>query len=111
MDITMSEIKGYNKRMSDKDNIPEMNGTIKTLVELIAAPMETPEQQEKALRESIKVQLHTYILQKQLLEVMNEILEERKGIISRLIDKALVPFLYFVGATILWLIATHIVIP
>lgn len=104
----MSELKGYNKRMSDKENIPEMNGTIKTLVELIATPMDTPAQQAQAIRESIKVQLHTYILQQQVLEAMNELLAERKGIISRLIDKALVPFLYFVGAAILWLVATHL---
>jgi hypothetical protein len=108
MDVTMSDIKGYNKRMSDQDNIPEMNGTIKSLVELIASPMDTPTQQAQALRESIKVQLHTYIMQKQLLEAINELLSERKGIISRLIDKALVPFIYFVGASILWLIATHL---
>lgn len=125
--------------MSDKENIPEMNGTIKTLVGLIAAPMGTPELQEQALRESIKVQLHTYILQHQVLEELlslkgkmdeflkerenvnskvdeidslkkevDKLLEERKSIISKLIDKALVPFLYFVGATVLWLIATHL---
>jgi hypothetical protein len=103
------EEKGHNKRMGDKDNIPEMNGTIKTLVELIAAPMKTPEQQETALRESIKVQLHTYILQKQLLEAMNELLAERKSILSKLVDKALVPFLYFIGASVLWLVANHLI--
>lgn len=93
--------------MSDKDNIPEMNGTIKILVELIATPMDTPLQQAQAIRESIKVQLHTYILQQQLLEVMNELLAERRGIISRIVDKALVPFLYFIAAAVLYLIATH----
>jgi len=104
------EAKGYNKRMSDKACIPEMNGTIKTLVALISAPMSTPEQQEVALRDSIKLQLHTYILQKQLLEAMDELLQERKSILSKLVDKALVPFLYFVGASVLWLIANHIVV-
>lgn len=93
-----------NRRMSDKENIPEMNGTIKRLVELIATPMETPEQQAQAIRESVKLQLHTYMMQKQLLEAMAALLEERKGIISRIIDKGLVPFLYFVAMAILWVV-------
>ena len=99
----MSE-KGYTKRMGDKDNIPEMNGTIKTLVELIATPLETPEQQAQAIRDSIKLQLHTYMMQKQLLESVSALLEERKGIIARVIDKGLVPFLYFIAMAILWIV-------
>lgn len=86
----MSKLEGYNRRMSDKDNIPEMNGTIKTLVALIGAPMGTPELQEQAVRESIKVQLHTYILQQQVLEKLvslenrvNEFLKERKDVNSK----------------------------
>lgn len=86
----MSEPKGYNRRMGDRENIPEMNGTIKALVGLIGASMGTPELQEQALRESIKVQLHTYILQQQVLEEvsslkskMDEFLEERKEVNSK----------------------------
>lgn len=92
--------------MSDKDGIPEMNGTIKTLVELIATPLETPEQQAQAIRDSIKLQLHTYMMQKQLLESVMVLVEERKKIISRLIDKGLVPFLYFVALAVLWIVFT-----
>jgi hypothetical protein len=96
--------KGFTKRMGDKDGIPEMNGTIKTLVELIATPLETPEQRAQALRDSVKLQLHTYMMQKQLLEQLTELIEERRGIISRLIDKGLVPFLYFIAMAIMWIV-------
>lgn len=96
--------KGFDKRMGDNEGIPEMNGTIKSLVGLIAAPLETPEQQAQAIRDSIKLQLHTYMLQKQLLESLTGLLEERKNIISKLIDKGLVPFLYFIGMAVLWIV-------
>jgi predicted transcriptional regulator YheO len=96
--------KGFNKRMSDTESIPEMNGTIAKLVELIATPMETPEKQAQALRESMKLQLHTYMMQKQLLTEMQKLLEERKSIIAKIIDRGLVPFLYFVAMSILWVI-------
>jgi len=89
--------------MGDSEHVPEMNGTIKTLVELIATPMDTPEQRAQALRDSVKLQLHTYMMQKQALEALNVLIEERKGIISRLIDKGLVPFLYFVAMSVLWM--------
>lgn len=100
----MSDAKGHNRRMSDIDSIPEMNGTITKLVELIASPMDTPEQQAQAVRESMKLQLHTYMMQKQLLESLSALLEERKGIITRIIDKGLVPFLYFVAMAVLWIV-------
>jgi hypothetical protein len=96
--------KGYNKRMSDKVDIPEMNGTIKSLVELIASPLETPAQQAQAIRESVKLQLHSYMMQKQLLEAMNALLAERKGIIERIVDKGLVPLIVFVAMSILWIV-------
>jgi len=95
---------GYNKRMGDNDHVPEMNGTIKTLVELIAAPLETKEQQAHAIRESVKLQLHTYMMQKQILESLNTLVDERKSLISKLIDKGLVPFLYFMAMAILWIV-------
>ena len=100
----------FTKRMGEIEGIPEMDGTIKRLVELIASPMDTPEQQAQALRESIKLHLHTYMMQKQLLEAMDMLLAERKSIKSKFIDKAIVPFLYFIGAGILWLIANHLII-
>ena len=90
--------------MSDTDNIPEMNGTILKLVELISSPMDDPEQQIQALRESLKLQLHTYMIQKQILTEVSKLLEERQKIISRIIDKGLVPFLYFVAMAILWIV-------
>jgi predicted transcriptional regulator YheO len=96
--------KGYTKRMGDKENIPEMNGTIKTLVSLIATPLETQEQQAQAIRDSIKLQLHTYMMQKQMLESLTALVDERKNIIARLIDKGLVPFLYFIAMAIMWIV-------
>lgn len=117
--------KGFNKRMSDKDGIPEMNGTIKTLVELIATPLDTPGQQAQAIRDSIKLQLHTYMMQKQSLEEingvreeltkaiddirkpLNTLLEERKSLISKFVDKWLFPFVYFVLVAVLWLVFTN----
>ena len=93
--------------MSDKEGIPEMNGTIKALISLISTPLDTPDQQAQALRDSIKLQLHTYILQKKLLEAVDELLEERKSIISKFIDKALIPFLIFVFGSLFYLIVTH----
>lgn len=89
--------------MGDNEEIPEMNGTIKRLVELIGSPMETVEEQAVAIRESLKLQLHTYMMQKQVLEAMNILLTERKSIISKILDKFLIPFLYFVAMAILWL--------
>ena len=109
------ESTGYNKRMGDNEGVPEMNGTIKRLVELIASPLETPQQQAQAIRDSIKLQLHTYMIIKQTLESVNTnqgkiqeslelLLKERKSIIDRLIDKGLVPFLYFVAMSMLWIV-------
>jgi len=90
--------------MSDQYGIPEMNGTIKTLVALMASPLDTAEQQAQAIRSSIQLQLHTYMLQMQLLENINMLMEERKGIITRVIDKGVVPFLYFIAMAILWIV-------
>jgi hypothetical protein len=102
----MSDIKGYNRRMSDKLDppIPEMNGTLKTLVELIGTELDTPEQLARAIRESVKLQLHAYMLQKELLISMNALLEERKGIITRVIDKGLVPVLFMMVIAVLALL-------
>lgn len=79
--------------MSDKEHIPDLNGTINALVGLIATPMDTQEQQAQALRESMKLQLHTYMIQKQMLDKLIKLLDERQGIITRIIDKGLVPIL------------------
>src|SRR5512133_973915 len=98
------DAKGFNQRMGDKYGIPEMNGTIKTLVELMSAPLDTEEQRAQALRDSIKLQLHTYMLQKQMLEELTALTQERKNIISKLIDRGLVPFMYFVVMAVLWVI-------
>jgi len=103
----MPEIKGYNKRMSDTEHIPELNGTIKRLVELISTPMENNEQQAQVIRELVRLQLHSYMMQKQLLEAVNILLEERKGIIARLIDKGLVPFIYFIFMAVLWIVFNY----
>lgn len=96
--------KGYNRRITDKENIPPLNGTIATLVELISSLLDTPEAQALALRESLKLQLHTYMIQKKLLDEVDKLLEERKSIIERIIDKGLVPFLYFIAMAILWIV-------
>ena len=93
-----------NRRMADADEIPEMNGTIKKLVELIAAPLDNPEQQSLVIRESVKLQLHTYVLQKQLLIAVNKLLEERSRIITKLIDKGLTPLLFMMLVAVLALI-------
>jgi len=66
--------------------------------------MDSPEQRTQSLRESMKLQLHTYMMQKQLLVEMGKLLEERKGVITRIIDKGLVPFMYFVTMAILWIV-------
>lgn len=94
------------RRMGDNEEIPEMNGTIKRLVDLVSSPLETPEQQAIAIRESVKLQLHTYVIQKQLLEAVNNLLNERQSIINRLVDRGLVPFLYFIAMAIFWLVFT-----
>ncbi len=108
-DDPMTTMTELNKRMSDKVEIPPLNGTVAKLVELAAAPLETPEQQQIAIRELIKLNLHSYLMIKQTLQAVQDsftlpmqkvqdtlilLTTERKSIIDKLIDKFLVPLVY-----------------
>ena len=101
--------EGYNRRMSDTVKIPELNGTVQRLVDLAAAPLETPEQQEMALRELIKLNLHSYLITKQALGILQDalamLINERKSIIDKVVDKFVVPFVYtIISAIILYVL-------
>ena len=95
-----------NKRMSDKDEVPELNGTIKKLVDLAAAPLETPEQHEMAIRELIKLNLHTYLMIKKTLGTLQDalalLITERRSIIDKLVDKFIVPLAYTAVTAIIY---------
>lgn len=95
-----------NKRMSDNANIPPLNGTVAKLVELAATPLETPEQQQAAIRELIKLNLHSYIMTKQTMGAVQDalalLINERKSIIDKIVDKFLVPFAYTVITAIIY---------
>lgn len=95
-----------NRRMSDKVEIPPLNGTVARLVELAAAPLETSEQQQAAIRELIKLNLHSYIMNKQTLGAVQDalalLINERKSIIDKVIDKFLVPFAYTIITAVIY---------
>ena len=100
-----------NKRMGDNINIPQMNGTILKLVELISSPMDTPEKQAAALRETAKLQLHIYLLQTQTFEALdklqktvNTLLLDKKTTTDKWVDRIAMPILLFVIMGLLWLV-------
>lgn len=105
MDTILNEKGRFNNRMSDKEEIPEMNGTIHKLVELLSSPLDTPEQQANAIKDSIKLQLHTYIIQKQIYTLLNSLSEERHSILSKIVDKGVIPLIYAVVTAILYMVA------
>lgn len=108
-----------NRRMSDKVDIPPLNGTVAKLVELAAAPLETPEQQQIAFRELIKLNLHSYLMIKQTMQAIQDsftaplqsvqdalalLITERKSIIDKAIDKFLVPFAYTIITAVIYFV-------
>ena len=100
-----------NKRMGDNAEIPEMNGTIAKLVELVSSQMDTPETQTIALRETVKLQLHIYLLQKQTFNALDKLqgtvdklLSERKTTFDKIVDKIIMPILSFTTMGLLWLV-------
>jgi len=54
--------------MEDKHDIPDMNGTINDLLVIISGPLRTQKQNAEAIRNIAKVILHTYMLEKKILE-------------------------------------------
>lgn len=101
------ETMRLDKRMSDRENIPELNGTIKLLVEMLAGKIDTPEKQENAIKELVILQLNSWMLQKQVYENLSALLEERKSTLNRIIDKFMTPFFYTIGVMILWLVFSN----
>ena len=101
------EMKRRDRRMSDKEDIPELNGTIRTLVEMLSQSIETPQQQQEIIKQMIRLQLHTYLLQKQIHESLDEILDERKMIIEKIVDKFVTPFMYMLFIALVWLVFTN----
>ena len=93
--------------MGDTDNIPEMNGTIKALVSLLTEDISTSEKQQQALKELVKLQLNSYMLQKQVYEKLSSLLEERKSILSKMVDKLLAPLAYTILTILLWLVFSN----
>jgi len=93
--------------MSDKEDIPQLNGTIKTLVDMLSQSIETPQQQQEIIKQMIRLQLHTYLLQKQIHESLDEILDERKMIIEKIVDKFVTPFMYMLFIALVWLVFTN----
>lgn len=67
------------KRMEDKFDIPEMNGTIKDLLLIISGPLSTHKQNADAIRNISKVLLHTYMLEKKILEQLIAMEEKTKS--------------------------------
>jgi len=93
--------------MSDKEDIPQLNGTIKTLVDMLSQSIDTPQQQQEIIKQMIRLQLRTYLLQKQIHESLDEILDERKMIIEKIVDKFVTPFMYMLFIALVWLVFTN----
>jgi hypothetical protein len=94
----------FDKRMEDKLDIPEMNGTLRKIVELLGAPLDNHEQNSEAIRENTKLNLHIYLLEKRILEqltIMNKWDERIKGIF---VDKVLPQFITFAIMGLLYLL-------
>lgn len=92
------------RRIGDNLEVPPMNGTLKSIVDLIGTPLDTPEKQAQAIREIATINLHTYLMQKEMRDLLNAILQERKSIIDKIVDKGLVPLLFMMLIAILGLL-------
>jgi hypothetical protein len=108
MDKIMSDSKkGWNRRMSDNhEGVPFMNGTVGQLTAMLAERIDSPEKQEAVTKELIKLQLNTWLLQKQTHDKLDAILKERSSILNKLGDKGFL-FLYTVGMIILWMVFSN----
>jgi hypothetical protein len=90
--------------MNDDAEIPELNGTIKKLTDMLAQPIDTPEIQEKVTKELIKLELNMWLLQRETNLALVALLKERKSILDMLFDRAIGPVVTVVIIVILYLV-------
>ena len=100
----MSTEERFNKRMEDNFEIPEMNGTIQDLVLIMSGPLTSHKQNSDAIRGIAKVLLHTYLLEKKILEQLVAINGKEKVVKNIFVDKVLPQFITFVIMGLLYLL-------
>lgn len=94
----------FDKRMEDKYEIPEMNGTVQELLRIISETLPSHKHNSDAIKSIAKIDLHIYLLEKKILEQLVILNSRSSKVNSVLVDKVVPQLITFSILGLLWIL-------
>jgi hypothetical protein len=98
------DIVTFDKRMEDKYEIPEMNGTVQELLRIISETLPSHKHNSDAIKSIAKIDLHIYLLEKKILEQLVILNSRSSKVNSVLVDKVVPQLITFSILGLLWIL-------